>query len=133
MKRALITIFFLLAAVSAFYGQDFTNNRMVRFLDLTETEVENLTELQLERQQILEEVQMEQNLIKAQLEKLMFPPDADLGAIEAKMEESLRWRLKAEMANIRLRVEARKLLGEERWRQFLRFQKEQRAREDGNN
>lgn len=133
MKKALSIITFLLLAVSVIYGQDFSSGRIIRFLDLSDDEVSELVSLQQERQQILEEVQMEQNLLKAQLEKLLFHADPDMREVEEKMEDSLRWRLKGEMANIRLRVEARKLLGEERWRKYLRFQKEQRAREEENN
>lgn len=130
MKNILILLLMLTPAL--LIGQDFTNQRLVRFLELTESEVAELTDLQFQRNRIVEEAQLEQNLIKAQLEKLLFPPDADLRAIERKMEESLTWRLKVEMANITLRVEARKLLGEERWRKFLQAQREMRSR-DGDN
>lgn len=128
MKKILILLLLLTPALLT--GQDFTNQRLVRLLELTEDEVTELRDLQFERNRIVEEAQLEQNLIKAQLEKLLFPPDADLRAIERKMEESLTWRLKVEMANITLRVEARKLLGEERWRKFLQVQKEMRSRQE---
>ena len=132
MKKYMLLLILLLAALSPIIAQDFTNPRVVRFLELNEEEVEELENLQYERQQIIGEAQVELNLIKAQLEKLLFPADANLREIERNMEESLRWKLKTEMANITLRVEARKLLGEERWRKFLRLQREQREKTEEN-
>jgi len=128
MKRSIIFILMACFAATFVYSQDYTSQRVIRFLELTDSEVEELEELQIERENIVKEAQMEQNLIKAQLEKLLFPPDADIRAIEQKMKESLEWRLKMEIANIKMRVEARKLLGEARWRRLLQSQKEERAR-----
>ena len=128
MKRSIVLMLLICITSSFVFSQDFTNPRVIRFLELAEDEVEVLEKLQIEKENIVREAQMEQNLIKAQLEKLLFPPDADLRAIEQKMKESLEWRLKIEIANIKLRVEARKLLGEPRWRKLLQSQKEERAR-----
>ena len=130
MKRTVFFILIMLFISTAIFSQtDYTNARVIRFLELTESEVEELNEMQLARETIVQEAQIEQNLIKAQLEKLLFPADADLRAIEIKMKESLEWRLKVEIANVTLRVEARKLLGETRWRKLLQSQKEARVRE----
>jgi len=41
--------------------------------------------------------------------------------VERILKESLEWKLKSELAEIRRRVEIRKILGEARWEKFLRI------------
>ena len=128
MKRFIILILITLCMSGTLFSQDFTNQKTIRFLKLTEDEIGELEKLQDERDAIVSEAQVELNLIQAQLEKLLFPVDADLKAIELKMKESMEWRVKVELAKIRVRVESRKLLGESRWKKFLQMQKEIRKK-----
>ncbi len=131
MKRILFFTILLTFVVSgSIFPQNFTNPKTVKFLELTEEEIEKLEILQSGKELIQSEAQVELNLLKAQLEKLLFPVNSDMSAIEIKMRATHEWKLRIEMANIRLRVEARKIIGETRWRKLLQMQREIRQRND---
>ncbi len=132
MKRILFFTILLTFVISGSISpQNFTSPKTIKFLELTEEEIEKLEILQSEKQLIQSEAQVELNLLKAQLEKLLFPVNSDMSAIEVKMRATHEWKLRIEMANIRLRVEARKIIGETRWRKLLQMQREIRQRDDG--
>jgi hypothetical protein len=121
MKR-LFFIPFIILCMSAFaFAQDFDNPQIFIELGLTNEELSMVMEIHDEARKQIREAQIELNLYKAQLEKLLFPPEINMKEVERILKESLEWKLKSELAEIRRRVEIRKVLGEARWEKLLRI------------
>ena len=123
MKSVALIFAFLLLLSGAANSQMFDNPDLREEIALSESEIDRINEISGKAQRITREAQLELNLLKAQLEKLLFSPDVDMNEVEKILRTSLDWRLKGELAEIRERVELRKYLGEDRWRQALRWKR----------
>jgi len=123
MKPVTLMFAFLLLAAGAANSQMFDNPELHEKIALSESEIDRLNEISSKAQRVTREAQLELNLLKAQLEKLLFSPDVDMNEVEKILRTSLEWRLKGELAEIRERVELRKFLGEDRWRQAIRWKR----------
>ena len=64
-----------------------------------------------------------------QLEKLLIDIDPNMRDVERILKDTTEWKLKSEMAEIRRRVEIRKVMGEEKWEEFLQILRVIRARQ----
>ena len=53
-----------------------------------------------------------------------------MSQVERLLQSSVEWKLKSEMAEIRRRVEVRKMLGEQKWGQLLRAWRAWRLRNE---
>jgi len=126
MKRLLLVPVFLCLLTASAFAQRIDNLQVLRDLGLTEDEINRIIEIQEEKEKEKREAQIELNLYKAQLEKLLFPADIDMKEVERLLRESMECKLKYELAEIRSRVAIRKILGEERWTKFLRVLKKHR-------
>lgn len=104
---------------AAAYSQDIGNPQILRELGLTDEEMLRVIEIRENTQKVQREAQIELNLYKAQLEKLLFPAEVDMKEVERLLKASLEWKLKLEFAEVRKRVEIRKILGEDRWEKLL--------------
>jgi len=110
------------------FAQRIDNPQILRELGLKEEEIIQIMKIQGETEKVKREAQIELNLYKAQLEKILFSPDVDLEEVEKILRASMEWKLKSELAEIRRRVEIRKIMGEERWEKFLRVLKMRRQK-----
>jgi hypothetical protein len=123
MKRAILFGLLLLLAGGIGFSQVDDYQRLYRFLELSEEEIEWFADFQTEIDLSKREAQLELNLVRAQLEKLLFPVNANMREVEKLLRSSVEWRLQIELAEIRWRVESRKKLGEEKYQKLLRFMK----------
>ena len=131
MRRSIFLLTALLLSVGLLTAQSVQNPQqalqLFERIGLSEEETEQVSALIRESERTKKEASLELNLVKAQLEKLLFPVDVDLRQVEKLLHTSLEWKLKAELAEMKLRVELRKLLGEERWERYLWFLRSRRA------
>ncbi|MBA7649179.1 hypothetical protein ES703_56973 [subsurface metagenome] len=126
-KMWLICLLLCMIAAGAF-TQGIDNPQILRELGLKEEEIIRIMKIQGETEKVKREAQIELNLYKAQLEKILFSPDVDLEEVEKILRASMEWKLKSELAEIGRRVEIRKIMGEERWEKFLRVLKMRRQK-----
>ncbi|RKX91848.1 MAG: hypothetical protein DRP59_06840 [Spirochaetes bacterium] len=121
-KLSAIVLILLLTAVWV-SAQDIVAEELLKKLDLTQNQIEQVLQIQETYQKQIREAALEMNVYKAELEKLLFKEDPDMSKVKKLLEESLKWRLQSEMAAITERVETRKIMGEEKWGQMLRLKK----------
>ncbi len=126
-KMWLICLLLCMIAAGAF-AQRIDNPQILRELGLKEEEIIRIMKIQGETEKVKREAQIELNLYKAQLEKILFSPDVDLEEVEKILRASMEWKLKSELAEIGRRVEIRKIMGEERWEKILRVLKMRRQK-----
>ena len=121
MKR--LTVLFIMTILAgglvAAQAPDYT--QLLKRLELSEEDTEWFLEFQTGIDNKKREAQIELNIVKAQLEKLLFPVDVDMREVEKLMRTSIEWRLQLELAEIRWRVEVRRKLGEETYTKLLRI------------
>ncbi len=123
MKKPTLIAAFLLLAVCVTAAQPIDNTEILKRFGMNDEEIERVMAIQMDTERIIQEARVELNLLKAQLEKLLFDIDVDMNSVERLLRQSIDWKLKAELAEIKRRVELRKLFGEERWAKFLRARK----------
>jgi hypothetical protein len=128
MKKLTLTAIFLLFVVCVTAAQPIDNTEILKRFGLNDEEIERVMAIQIETERIIQEARVELNLLKAQLEKLLFDIDVDINSVERLLRQSIDWKLKSELAEIKRRVELRKLFGEERWAKFLRARRRWDAR-----
>ncbi len=121
-KLSAIVLILLLTAVWV-SAQNIVAEELLKKLDLTQDQIEQVLQIQETYQKQIREAALEMNVYKAELEKLLFKEDPDMSKVKKLLEESLKWRLQSEMAAITERVETRKIMGEEKWGQMLRLKK----------
>ena len=117
-----------LAAAVAAQPIPWDNNQLYEKLGLSEQQASAVREVVGREDRVMREAQVELNIFKAQLEKLLNAAEPDLSEVERLLQASVPWKLKMEMAEIRRRVEIRKVLGERKWEQLMRAW---RARQKG--
>ena len=119
----LLTVLFIMTILAgglvAAQAPDYT--QLLKRLELSEEDTEWFLEFQTGIDNKKREAQIELNIVKAQLEKLLFPVDVDMREVEKLMRTSIEWRLQLELAEIRWRVEVRRKLGEETYTKLLRI------------
>ena len=119
MKKLTLIAAFLLLVVCVTVAQPIDNTEIFKKFGLNDEEIERVMAIQMETEKIIQEARVELNLLKAQLEKLLFDIDVEMNSVERLLRQSIDWKLKSELAEIKRRVELRKLFGEERWAKFL--------------
>ncbi len=120
MKTTAFAAILLLLIVGVASAQPIDNSEILEKFGLNDREIEQVMAIQQETERTIQEARVELNLLKAQLEKLLFSIEVDMNQVEKLLRQSIEWKLKSELAEIRRRVELRKLFGEERWAKFLR-------------
>jgi hypothetical protein len=131
MKRIAISVFLfaLIAGGANAAGIDDFND--LTKLGLSEAEIRQVTDIELESEQAKKQAQLELNILKAQLEKLLADPDPDMKQVEKLLRDSVEWKVKSELAEINKRVQVRKILGEGKWKKLVNFlQKKTAAKDD---
>jgi len=116
MKKYMIFIFILIAfglnADRMFKTED------LKELGLTDDEIAKLEEINSRYNKEKLQIYAELNLYKAKVEKELVAAEVNLAEVEKILKESLEWKLKAEMLEIRKRLEMRKLVGDEKWQKI---------------
>lgn len=118
----------LMLCAATLTAQGFDETALYERLGVEEEEIERIREAGFEAAELTRDAEVEQKLIQARMEKLLLSPNPDMPAVEALLRESLEWKLKVEMARIERSVEVRRILGEERWLEFLRLRRNLRER-----
>ena len=109
-------------AIAALQAQPipWENSQLYERLGLSEQQAAGIQEVVNRENRVAREAQAELNIYKAQLEKLLLSIDPDMRQVERLLQSTVDWKLKSEMAEIRRRVEIRKIVGEQKWEQILR-------------
>ena len=129
MKRTVLSILLIFAAVMSVTAQQFDNPQILTRVGLTEQEVENVTDIWVDTEREIQAAQLELNILKAQLDKLLFPADADMKAIEKVIRASAEMEITVKLATIDRRVRIRKVFGEDRWEKYIRLQRQIRQKQ----
>jgi hypothetical protein len=90
-------------------------------LELSEAETERLLQIYTETEMVIREADLELDIYKARLARLLFSSEVDMAEVERLLRQSYEWQLKRQLAQIRRQVEIRKLLGDERWARYSRL------------
>ena len=120
------TLLLLIGYVAS--AQPIDSSEILEKFGLNDREIEQVMAIQRETERTIQETRIELNLLKAQLEKLLFDIEVDMNQVEKLLRQSIEWKLKSELAEIRRRIELRKIFGEERWAKFLRARSRLNAR-----
>ncbi len=97
-------------------------------LGLSEQQTARIQDTIAREDKVMREAQAELNIRRAQLERLLLDTDPDMKQVERLLQQTVDWKVRSEMAAIRLRVEVRKIVGEQKWDQLLRTWRSLRAR-----
>ncbi len=119
----------LAAAALAAQPIPWDDTRLYERLGLSEQQTRSIQETVTREDKVMREAQAELNIRRAQLERLLLDADPDMKQVERLLQSTVDWKVKSEMAGIRLRVEVRRIMGEQKWDQLLRAWRALRARD----
>jgi peptidoglycan hydrolase CwlO-like protein len=121
MKRSMFLSIILFAAAALAFGQQrLENAEFLKSIGLSGDDIKKVQDIRLQTSRDKQQAQAELNVYKAQLEKLMLSADPDMKEVERILRDSMEWKLKAELADIKGRVATRKAVGEEAWQKIVR-------------
>ncbi len=131
MKPIVIAIALFSLSFSALAAQDFDvqvaivsqalNERILERLEVSPEDKEAILEAQEEFKELKSTSTIEINLIKAQLARQLYYPDADVREVEQLLEDASKIRLEEEKAQLRTFLTVRQILGEETWEKLIRL------------
>jgi hypothetical protein len=124
MKKICIAAILILFSICAHAQVSPDANVMAQLasrIGLSAEETETLVEIYTQAEIEIREADLELDIYKAQLARLLFPAEVDMQEVEDLLKKSYEWQLKRQLAQIRRQVEIRKLLGEDRWIQYSRL------------
>jgi hypothetical protein len=133
MKRIIISLILLLAVMPILVSQPWDRVGALKKLGVTEEQIKKIIEIDKEGENQKHQAQVELNLLRAQLEKVLFSVDVDMKEVEKLLRGAMDWRVKIELAEIRKRVETRKIVGETVWQELMRIQEQKRQERVKNN
>jgi len=82
---------------------------------LSKAEKDQIEAIAAGTQQETRLAQAELDIVKAQLNRLLISPEADMKEVERLLRQGLEWELKIRMAQIRRETQTRKIVGDRRW------------------
>lgn len=88
---------------------------------VSSSEINRIIEIQLQTRRRVRAAQLELNVLKAELEKALFPVNVDMKRVHQLLDQSLKSKMQAELANIEGRVETRKILGDYKFAAYEQF------------
>jgi hypothetical protein len=107
------------------YGQNVPDSvimdQLAARIGLSEEETKTVMNAYDRTESVIEEANLELNIYKAQLARLLFPVEVDMREVENLLRKSYEWQLKRQLAQIQRQVEIRRILGEDRWAQYSRL------------
>ena len=131
-KKILIVVLLTFFLAAAGFAQDFNNPQVMEKLGLTQEQVTQLTRIHEEAQKIIRAAQLDINIERAQLKKLLFESNVDLRQVERRLKSILDLEYKLRLAEITREVKVRKVIGDKKWAQLtqmIRARREAVARE----
>ena len=131
MKIIIVSLLTAFLAAARF-AQDFNNPQIMEKLGLTQEQVIQLTSIYEEAQKTIREAQLDIDIERAQLKKLLFQSNVDLRQVERRLKSILDLEYKLRLAEITREVKVRKIIGDKEWArltQMIRNRKEAVARE----
>lgn len=100
-------------------------------LGVANAEISRIIDIQMQTRTQVRRAQLELNVLKAQLDQALFPVNVDMNKVQRLLEQSLNWKMKAELARIRERVEIRKILGDYKYAAYQQFIRNAVRRDNG--
>jgi Spy/CpxP family protein refolding chaperone len=131
-KKTIIVLFLTAFLAAAGFAQDFNNPQIMEKLGLTQEQVTQLTSIHEEAEKIIIEAQLDIDIERAQMKKLLFESNVDLRQVERRLKSILDLEYKLRLAQITREVKARKVIGDKEWArltQMIRARREAIARE----
>lgn len=86
---------------------------------LSKAEKDQIEAIAARTQQETRLAQAELEIVKAQLNRLLISPDADMKEVERLLRQGLEWELKIRMAQIRRETETRRIVGDRKWADLI--------------
>ena len=132
MKKIIIAVLLTAFLAAAGFTQDFNNPQVMEKLGLTEQQVEQLKSIYEEAEKIIKEAQLDIEIQKAELKKLLFRSNVDLRQVEIRLRSILEFEYKLRLAEITREVKARGVIGDKEWArltQMIRTRREAVVRE----
>ena len=136
MKKIAISMIILITVAGMVFSQDIGRNtflqeeynyKVLKRLGFTDGEIKGLVRIQQESQQVIINAKAEMDIYKAELKKLLLSPDVNMRDVEKILRKSMEWELKIRMVQIKRQVNSRKLVGERKWVQLVRYLQRQAA------
>ncbi len=136
MKKIAISMIILIAVAGMAFSQDIGRNtflqeeynlRVLKKLGFTDSKIKGLVKIQQESQQVILNAKAEMDIYKAELKKLLLSPNVNMKDVEKLLRKSMEWELKIRVAQIKRQVDSRKLVGERKWVQLVRYLQRQAA------
>ncbi len=132
MKKLIFVMMILVITAAAVFAQDIFDPRLLTQIGLSAEEIEEIQEIQFQSEKKIREANVEMNVLKAQLEKLLLDEHPDMDQVRKTIEATLRWRIQTEIANVEARVQIREKIGSENWENLLRLRKKIQQRIQNN-
>jgi hypothetical protein len=126
----LLLLSFLPAVLHAQDIQSEARHYLVK-IGVQNQDVNRIIEIQTQTRKQIREAQLELNVLKAELEKALFPIDVNMKEVQRLLDQSLGWKMKSELARIKERVELRKILGDIKYADYQRFMRAALRRSGG--
>ena len=123
MKKIILVMMILVITASVVFAQDIFDPRLLTQIGLSADEIEGIQEIQFSSEKKIREANVEMNILKAQLEKLLLDEHPDMNQVRKTIEATLKWRVQTEIANVETRVQIREKMGSENWENLLRLKK----------
>ncbi|NOY10478.1 MAG: hypothetical protein GXP33_16715 [Spirochaetes bacterium] len=136
MKKIAVSMIILIAFAGMVFSQDIGRNtflqeeynyKVLKKLGFTDGEIKGLVKIQQESQQVILNAKAEMDIYKAELKKLLLSPDVNMRDVEKLLRKSMEWELKVRVAQIKRQVDSRKLVGERKWVQLVRYLQKRQA------
>ncbi len=132
MKKLLFILIILVITASSVFTQNIFDPRLLTQIGLSTEEIEEIQEIQYQAEKEIREANVEMNILKAQLEKILLNEDPNMQQVRKTIEETLKWRIQTEIANVEARIKIRKKMGSENWEKMLRLKKQIQQRIQNN-
>jgi hypothetical protein len=122
MKKSAPFLLFLLLPV-LLQAQDLqTESRhYLAKLGVTSSDITKIIQIQTNARHQVRGVQLELNVLKAELDKALFPIDVDMKTVQRLLQASLQLKMKSELASIQERVALHKILGDLKYAAYRKF------------
>ena len=129
MKRIALLILLISLTAGAVMGQPIDlqlavttqalTQNMLRELNLTHAEIQNILRLQEQFRLLKEENNLEMNVLKAQIAQMLYKSDANTAEVGRLLEQASELRLEQEIAQVEAFQGIRREMGEESWTKLM--------------
>jgi hypothetical protein len=121
MKRIALVIVVLFSFALTGWSLDFDRSEPLKKIGLSDDQIKKVMDISVKFNKEKKDAQLELNILRAQLEKLLASTDPDMKSVEKLLRDSVELKVKSELAEIKKRVEIRKVVGEELWNKLVVF------------